>query len=233
MIIEKLLSILICLTFISTFLCGCSTSNDVPNEWDKYVYLNETDLPDFSDAPDSLGLEARGKTNVVLFENKWNNYSVQLVGEYVYTKVADFPESIFLRGIALRVIDDEREIGLDSFHFNPDKVSQGDLKLDKSDFDSFIRVFDIKYNEKFCPLITAMYGNDETGYDTTFYTITQNHELKWFFSNVDEELVGTKTSVAMNLSGDFSCNGENCSLTDNRRNITFSFDYGDMSISIK
>ena len=214
-----------------------------------YIYIEEADLSaeysedDLNDFP----MSNPGEDNVILYETRWKDYTVQFTANKVHRREDAFSEnSLFLDDPQWRILDSEGNVcGEDSFKGNVRHAVSGGhfaYEIDSAHIEDYLRIYPMTRNGQEYPLIATLIGVlSEGNYDVTFNTITPDGGAMWFLDSLSDEIgqlvadpaigMQSASTVGMILSGDFSYDGEGCTLTDNELGVRFTFDFENYAIA--
>ena len=221
----------------------------------EYVYLEDV-APSELYVDEEQGVMSAGIDGVILYETQWQDFTLQLTGDFVY-KWEDLSEDTLFAGLAyIRMVDNEGNV----------RVLDGDgnaadalkipingrryygyqffsFELDVSNMSDYLRIYTMTQNGREYPLIvTTLNALDESDYDATFFTVTESGELTGIYGFTDDEeirdliLAGGNGGVGgvlggLILSGDFLTDGERCTLVDKELSVRFSFDFENAAVT--
>ena len=178
--------------------------------------------------------------NVIIYEAKWQDYIFQLAANSVHKREDASENTLFMDAPYCRVLDGEgRFLSEDGAHINIRHAQGGapyyyfDIDASKPEF--YMQVYTMTQNGRDYPLIVTLVSREtegETDYDATFHTLDPDDRFIYFSTHQDDEITemlgwGGSVGIGMLLSGDFTCDGDNCTLTDNKLGVSFSFDFAD------
>lgn len=223
------------------------TENE-PEPAETYIYIEEADLSDEYSEDDLNDFEMSnpGEDNVILYETHWKDYTVRFTADNVHRRENAFSgNSLFLNEPKWIILDSDGNVcGEDNIRGNMRHTLGGGhfaYEIDSSHIEDYLRIYTMTLNGQEYPLIATLIGVlSEGNYDVTFNTITPEGETMWFLSSLPDEIgqlvadpaagMPSASTVAMILSGDFSYDGESCTLTDNELGIRFSFNFENYTI---
>ena len=178
--------------------------------------------------------------NVIIYETEWQDYIFQFAANSVHKRENASENTLFMDIPYCRVLDSEgRILSEDGFHISV-RHAQGGARYYYFDIDSshpefYMQVYNMTQDGRDYPLVVTLVSREtegETDYDVTFHTLDPDDRFIYFSTPQDDEIREMLTwdgsiGIGMFLSGDFTCDGENCTLTDNKLGVRFSFDFAD------